>query len=220
MVDVTPLLKILNVAFLLFLISACFINFSLPSIKKFLDYEVIIHESVEKHDALKPPAITICPKKWKPEIEPKIDKANYETHCGNYSTAEDFTTCVTDKTYDGKEMIEYAKRGVYSVVDVEDFIDSQLWTGDLTFATVGRCYTLNYDQLLKPNPLLDGIFLQLVENNYTAFLYLSEPDFNFISSNPISMPVTMVTLHGIESGTLSVILKMVKTEELNRAEAP
>ena len=219
MVDMKPLIKILNVAFLLFLISACFIKFSLPSITKFLDYEVIIHESVEKHDALRPPAITICPKKWKPEREPMIDKVNYETHCGNSSTAEDFTTCVTNKTYSFKEMIQSARRGMYGDV-VEDFTDSQLWNWDLTFASVGRCYTFDYDQLLKPNPLIDGIRLQFVQNNYTDFLYLSEPDFNFISANPLSMPVTMVTLHGIESGTLSVILKMVKTEELNRVESP
>ena len=219
MVDVKPLIKILNVAFLLFLISACFINFSLPSIQKFLDYEVIIHESVEKHDALRPPAITICPKKWKPEREPEIKNVNYETYCGNSSTAEDFMACVTNKTYGFKEMIQSARRGMHGDV-VEDFTDSQLWAWDLTFASVGRCYTFNYDQLLKPNPLMDGIFLQLVENNYTDYLYLSEPDFNFISSNPLSIPVTLVTLHGIESGTLSVILKMVKTEELNRVEAP
>ena len=219
MVDVKPLLKILNVAFLLFLISACFINFSLPSIKKFLEYEVIIHESVEKHKALRPPAITICPKKWKPKTEPMIDNDNYETHCGNSSTSEDFMGCVTNKTYGRKEMIGYARRGVHSVVeDFIDYVDPQLWTWDLTFATLGRCYTLNYDQLLKPNPLTDGIFLQLV--NHTDSLYLSGPGFNFTTANPLMMPVTFVTLHGIESGTLSVILKMVKTEELNRVEAP
>ena len=89
----------------------------------------------------------------------------------------------------------------------------------MTFVGVGRCFTFNYDQLLKLNTLTDGITLQLVPNN-DYYIYLSEPDFNFITANPLTMPVTMVTLHGMEAGHLAVSLNVVGTEELNRLNAP
>ena len=66
---------------------------------------------------------------------------------------------------------------------------------------------------------MDGIVLLVQKNDY--YIYLSEPDFYFTAtSNPLAMPVTMVTLNRMESGQLGVFLKMVRTEELNRPEAP
>ena len=214
MVDVTQLLKIkiLKLIFLLCLICVCCFGFNFQSMKQFLDDEVIIHESVEKHNALRPPAITICPKKWKTESAPTIDTAHYEKHCANASTTEDYIGCVTNKTYGFEDMIQYARHGYSAEEDLSD------WSWDLTFAAVGRCYTLNYDQSFKVNPLIDGIRLQLVPDDY--YIYLSEPDFSFITNTPLTMPVTMVALHGLESGHLGVFLKMVRTEELNRLEAP
>ena len=217
--DVTQLLKVklLKVIFLLCLISICFFQFNFQSIKRFLDDEVIIHESVEKHDALKPPAITVCPKKWKPESGPQLDAAHYENHCGNASTREDFEACVTNKTFSLEEMIQCAMRGLNQV---EDLTDPQLWTSDVTFAVLGRCYTLDYDQLFTINPLKDGIALIVVENN-DYYIYFSEPDFHFIRAQPLlTVPVTMVALHGLNSSITSIMLKMVRTEELNRLEAP
>ena len=217
MVDVTLLVKILKVVFLLCLISVSFFHFNLPSIKRFLDNKVIIHESVEKHNALKPPAITICPKKWKTERAPTVDAAHYENHCSNASTTEDYVSCVTNNTYGFKDMIQHATHGFSNV---EDLTDPQLWSWDLTFAALGRCYTLDYDQMLKENPLEDGIEFRFVRKN-DFYIYLSEPDFHFIRGNPLlTVPVTMVTLHGFESRVLGVTLKMVRTEELNRLEAP
>ena len=218
MVDVTQLLKVLKVGFLLCLVSVCFLRFSFPAIKRFLDDKVIINESIEKHNSLRLPAITICPKKWKSALQ--VDSNHYERHCGNASTAEDYMTCVTNKTYGFEEIVQSATRGSRQIV--EDSTNPKLWTWDVTFAAVGRCYTLNYDQLLKLNPSEDGIVLNLVniqENDY--YIYLSEPDFYFTATaNPITMPVTMVTMHGMETGHLSIRLKMVRTEELNRLEAP
>ena len=223
MVDVGQLLKILKVVFLLCLISICFFRFNFPSIKKFLDDEVIINESVEKHNSLRPPAITICPRKWKPESMPVIDTTYYENYCGYASTplttAEDYMACVTNKTYGFEEMVQSATRG-FSHNAEENFTDARLWTWDLTLAVVGRCYTLNHDHLLQLNPLTDGILLQLVQKK-DYYIYFSEPDFHFIRAWPLlTIPVTMVALHGFESNYLSVTLKMVRTEELNRPEAP
>ena len=108
MVDVTQLLKVLKVVFFLCLISVCFFGFNFKSIKRFLDKEVIIQESVEKHNALRPPAITICPKQWKTESVPQADFTHYERHCGNASMAEDYEACVTNKTYSFEEMVRSA----------------------------------------------------------------------------------------------------------------
>ena len=217
MTDVTQLLKVLKVGFLLCLVSVCFLRFSFPAIKRFLDDKVIINESIEKHNSLRLPAITICPKKWKIENATQADSTHYERHCGNASTAEDYMTCVTNKTYSLEEIVQSATRGLRQIV--EDSTNPKLWTWDVTFAAMGRCYTLNYDELLKLNPLTDNIALQLVPNN-DYYIFLSEPDFYFISSTSLTMPVTMLTLHGMESGHLGIMLKVVRTEELNRLKAP
>ena len=136
MVDVTQLLKIkiLKLIFLLCLICVCCFGFNFPSLKQFLDGEVIIHESVEKPNALRPPAITICPKKWKTESAPRIDTAHYENHCANASTTEDYMGCVNNNTYGFEDMIQYARHGYSAGEDLTD------WSWDLTFAAVGRCY--------------------------------------------------------------------------------
>ena len=224
MVDVTQLVKILKVVFLLSLISVCFLGFNLPSINRFLDDKVIIHESVEKYDSLRPPAITICPKKWKSEKVTMVgahSAAHYENHCGNASTVDDYMACVTKKTYGFEEIVESATRGWFKGV-MENFTDPQLWTWDLTFAMWGRCYTLDYDKLFKVNPRNDGIALQLiVKKDYV--IYLFDPDFHFITANPLlTMPVTILALHGSKSDPKfrTVVIKMLRTEELNRLEAP
>ena len=126
---------------------------------------------------------------------------------------------LTNKTYGFEEMIQSATRGFLHNAE-ENFNDPRLWTWDLTLAVVGRCYTLNHDHLLQLNPLTDGIVLELVQMK-DYYVYFSEPDFHFIRANPLlTIPVTMVVLHGFESRYLSVVLKMVRTEELNRPEAP
>ena len=218
MVGVTHLLEVLKVVFLLCLVSVCFFHFSFPAIKRFLDQKIIINESVEKYNALRPPVITICPKKWKQDSVPHADTTKYERYCGNASTAEDYEACVTNETYGFKEIIQNATRGIW-LSGVDNLTDPQLWTWDVTFTAVGRCFTLNYHQLLRLNLNMNGILLRLQKNDY--YVYLSGPDFFFTAtSNPLTMPVTMVTLHGNESGVRSVFLKMARTEELNRPEAP
>ena len=125
------------------------------------------------------------------------------------------------KTYGFEEMVQHATRGVFKGF-MENFTDPQRWTWDLTLAMFGRCYTLDYDKLFKVNPRNDGIALQLiVKKDYV--IYLFDPDFHFITANPLlTMPVTILALHGSKSDPKfrTVVIKMLRTEELNRLEAP
>ena len=55
-----------KIVFLFSLIGICFIVFGLDFFKKFLACETTVNESTEQKQALKPPAITICPQVgWK-----------------------------------------------------------------------------------------------------------------------------------------------------------
>ena len=55
-----------KIIFLLFLIGICFFGFGLDFISRFCASEITVNESVEQKQALKPPAITICPQVgWK-----------------------------------------------------------------------------------------------------------------------------------------------------------
>ena len=63
-----------KIIFLLCLMGICFFGFGLPSIKRFFDKETTVTESVEKKDSLKPPAITVCPERWKPDTPPILPK--------------------------------------------------------------------------------------------------------------------------------------------------
>ena len=164
------LLRILQMAFFVSLLTICFFGFGLPCIKRFFDKEITVTESVEKKDSLKPPAITVCPERWKPDIPPILPFGHYKNKCRGANNTKDFEECVENKTFGFNELIVSARQGLLSNI-VKNLSDPRLWTSDLTLVLTGRCYTLNYDQLLKVDQETESVWVNLFPENYYVILH-------------------------------------------------
>ena len=90
---------ILKTIFYLSLFSICFFDFGRPCIQKLFADDVTVNEFVTKTTSLKPPAITICPQKWKNDSSPLMPEGNYMKNCKDASRANDFSHCVANKTF-------------------------------------------------------------------------------------------------------------------------
>ena len=207
------LLHILKMAFFLSLASICFFGFGLPCIKRFFANEITLNEFVKKKTSLKPPAVTICPQMWKPDSPPVMPLGHFKTNCRDANNTKDFSDCVRNKTFGISEVIVSATQGYQSnVVSNLSVSDPQLWTSDMTMAMVGRCYTLNYEQLLKVDEETESIVINLVPANY--YVYLHNPDFFLFTINPLTMPTTAVNLEAKNGSYLAITLELVQIEKL------
>ena len=210
-------LHILQMAFFLSLSTICFFGFGLPCLKRFFDNEITVREFVEKKTSLKPPAITVCPQKWKPDSPPIMPVGHYKKKCGDANDTQDFIDCVANKTFGIREVIVSATQGYQSnVVRNLSVSDPHLWTWDMTMAMVGRCYTLHYEQLLKVDQETDSIVVNLVPGNY--YIGLHHPDFFLFTINPLTMPMTTVNLQERNGSYLSIALEQVQREKLNEVD--
>ena len=101
-------------------------------------------ESVEKNDKLRLPAVTVCAI---PGWTKRISKGAgaYKEECQNVTTAQGFSSCVKNKTFSFNDLVVSAARGDNGTENEKDLSDFNLWTWDMTFPAVGRCYTLDYD---------------------------------------------------------------------------
>ena len=141
---------------------------------------------------------------------------NYRKNCKDASGAEDFSNCVTNKTFGLDEVIVDVTQGV----GFKELSDPKLWTSDMTLTTGGRCYTLEHDQQLKVDFQTDSIWINLVVNDY--YVYLHNPDFLIVTLNPLTiplqfMPVTPKDLTNTSS--LGLTLQVVQRQNLDRPEA-
>ena len=208
--------QILKTTFFLSLFSVCFIRFGLPCLKKFLANKVIVNEFVTKNISLKPPAITICPQKWKNQPSPMTAIGNYRKNCENANGANDFSDCVANKTFGFDEVILFAQQGIEDVSAIK-LSDPNLWTSDMTLTTGGRCYTLKYDQELKVDFRTDSIVINLAVIDY--FIFLHNPDFFLVTLNPLTVPVKYMPVNPQDltnTSCLGLTLEAVQRHNLDR----
>ena len=207
-------LRYLKLTFFLSLFSICFFGFGLPCIQRFFDNEISVKEFVEKRSSLKAPSITVCPLMWKTDVPPIIPKGHYKKNCRDADDTKDFEECVRNNTFGIDEVIVDATQGYKSsIVRHLPVSDSRLWTSDMTMTMPGRCYTLNYDQLLKVDQETEAVVVDLVPGNY--YLYLHHPDFFLFTINPLTMPTTAVDLQVMNASYLGLVLEMVQVNNLN-----
>ena len=103
--------QILKAMFYLSLFSICSFEFGRPCIQKFFDNDVTVNEVVTENTSLKPPAITICPQKWKNDTSPSFPFGNYRNNCKDANGANDFSNCVANKSFGIDEVIISARQG-------------------------------------------------------------------------------------------------------------
>ena len=122
-------------------------------------------ESVEKNDKLRLPAVTVCAiPGWTKRTSMRTGA--YKEECQNVSTAQGFSSCIKNKTFSFKDLVVSASRGVLNGTEnKKDLSDFNLWTWDMTFPAVGRCYTLDYDVPVGINLEKDILAIRLNPNH-------------------------------------------------------
>ena len=109
---------------------------------------------MEKNDKLRLPAVTVCAiPGWTKRIS--MGAGAYKEECQNVTTAYGFLSCIKNKTFSFNDLVINATRGNYGTENEKDLSDFNLWTWDMTFPAVGRCYTLDYDVPVGMNQMKD-----------------------------------------------------------------
>ena len=213
-----------KIIFLLFLIGICFFGFGLDFISRFCASEITVNESVEQKQALKPPAITICPQVgWKNSNT--STEAGFKVNCEKANSAEKFWNCLEEKTYNFSEIVLSATHGLPDFPDrkVKNLSDEkQFWKWSTPNRQLGKCHTLLYEQPLQIDMTDDAIVINLSSPELYYTVYLHDPDFFMTSFNPFAMPMSIIHFNPKElsSGHLALPMAQVRTEKLNRAEMP
>ena len=167
--------------------------FGIPSWNKFQAREVIINKRDITTDEIAPPALTICAENgWKSEdYAYDIEDYNlsleyldnmYSTiiiqNCGQTSNFEESLECIDGKTYSLGDLVPKAIEDKHS----KDILNSSSWISDISYTQVGKCHTLNNS---VPLDFSNWVF-NLKNISYKIFVH--DPDFHLISSNPAVIP--------------------------------
>ena len=215
------ILYVSKIVFLFCLIGICFFVFGLDFITKYLASEITVTESIEQEQALRPPAITICPQVgWK---NSKADNASFRVHCEHANNADMFWECLEDKTYDFDEIILSASHGQPMHLVKNLSWDEQIWTWSTPARTVGRCYTLHYDQLFKIDMATDAIVVNLNQSSKLYYhVFLHDPDFFTLTYNPFATPLSFFAINpkALRNSHLLLPIAITRMKKLNQERTP
>ena len=106
--------------------------------------------------------------------------------CQGANTSEKFQGCVERETFNNSAK---ARQGIAG-----NFLPPAAWTWDVTAAIDGRCFTLNFEQLLSIDISVDSLVFDLDEE-MTYYLFLHQPDFFLVTYNPLTMPTVDMVLN-------------------------
>ena len=214
-------IHVLKMIFLFCLIGVCFFVFGFDFIARFLARETTVNESLEQKQALKPPAITICPQVgWK---NSNFSTAGFRVHCKNANSSDMFWKCLEERTYNFSEIILSATHG-HPLNVVKTLTDGpKFWTWSTPGRSEGRCFTLLYDQHFQIDMKTDVIVINLKPPSRYYTVFLHDPDFFVITYNPFTLPVTEIDINPAELNEkthLLLSMAQMKTKKLNKPEMP
>ena len=220
--------------FLLFLFSCFILLFGWPALSTFLESKVMIHTSdnaymVASKRKVSAPTITFCPKTmpsiksgWKNISSKHRQNQVLETQCGTTGkTAEDILECIEKKTYDLNETILSAEMGISEPKNLLG--NSTSWSWDVSYTNDGRCHTFKATLFLEANMDKGALIFGLNQSlGYT--IYIHDPHFFLLSSNPITIPEFKVQRNPDQYGGRKFYsmnyIRVTKYIKMNRKDAP
>ena len=173
------------VVLLLFLVFV--LVFGCKSYEKYKQGGTTFNSRPIKNEAIRAPAITICPKNqvtqigWKGNESMAMNtKANklLGVFCKNATNAEDVSACIWSKTNSFDEAVDvFENRG--------KAINETFWAEDATLMQYGRCYTLN-NTLVLGSDFETSMYLFL-NNTLRYTIVIHDPNFYFLAVNPLTI---------------------------------
>ena len=200
--------------------------FGLKSLERYLERAVIVHTRQESSKGLlEAPGVTICldPVIMTRKVINMMRRDSYiedslKEICKVNTNKDDdmqFKHCFETQFLNTSEMI---REVVWNKTRVQD---PNMWMETITNFYFGKCQALQYEGMLGTG--LDTNSVQIILNpNHDYYFFLHDPNFFFLSSNPITIPrlKNRVALDG-----KSMVLKMkhlaaAEHRRLNREGSP
>ena len=191
------LLLLTRIAIILALAIFQFIFFGLPAWEKYsravvgeakiMEKQDSLRSPVDPFDGLRPPAITLCPFKYKfngwkqASIQDKdaFSDQSYNRWCESANSTADFEKCIEEETFGLNDTV------IQAVGAGKDVTGPEFWTSDVSLSLFGRCYTMHLDVKLGVS-ILTSIILYL-NPNLTYQIFFHQPDIYYSAFNPVAL---------------------------------
>ena len=167
------------------------------------------------------PAVTVCARDTSLGIGWRkaggkvalIQEDLVQRQCGGET--QNVTDCVQKNTFNLTEVVGDMVMG-YS--GNRDLVESRFWSEDFTWTVDGRCYTLNYPNLVKDEFYVDQLVIKSTVPSMFQIIFVHDPKLFVNNYNPKSIPMTRRKVTNSESYTMMITL--VEHSLLNRASNP
>ena len=155
--------------------------FGIPSIERFISNEVLIVTSEAYPGKIPLPAVTV--------VYNNASTNGWEALKKFCVESGDLRSCIQENTHSLSETV-HAELGF----DLrESLMAPQLWREDFTDPLFGRSYTLVYPHRRANNWRTDDINLHVNNSDgITRRIFIHDPDFFVLTSNPLTIPMTML----------------------------
>ena len=170
--------------FILSLFTTFLYNFGIPAMKEYLKEEVFVKISKDSStDGTVPaPAITVC------AINPETG-LGWKSESTAQSTKNGFVGC---DGLDGKKFIDCVNTLAYDIEDIvvtipdsQEYTTAEIVSTDITLAAAGKCHTFSQERMSSEAGNLE---LPPLNKSLDYRIFIHDPDFFFISTNPKVYP--------------------------------
>ena len=151
------------------------------------------------------PAVTVCARETSLGIGWRkaggkvalIQEDLVQRQCGGET--QNVTDCVQKNTFNLTEVVGDMVMG-YS--GNRDLVESRFWSEDFTWTVDGRCYTLNYPNLVKDEFYVDQLVIKSI---VPSVIFVHYPKLFVNNYNTKSMPMTRRKVTNSESYMMTVV---------------
>ena len=183
--------------------------FGLPSLWRYLEWEVLTIDSRKETRGVPAPAITFCARS--PKTGPWREEGGLEKNLERCNTSKDVFACMETQAWAREDVVTNAEDG-----KKQDMSSSNLWKSQF-LKGFWSCHTFSLnDERIGPS---DEIFFHLNRSMLYAF-YIRGPDFFIQNYNPLAFPNNYGKLFPSKDCNSYFTLALTERRELNTKEDP
>ena len=157
--------------------------FGIPSVERFIDKEVLTVTTETYPDKIPLPAVTVTTSDASDGGWEALEMVCVES--------KDIKSCIQENT----RSLQDTGHAELGFTLRESLMAPQMWREDFTRSFYGRSYTLVYPHLRGINWKTDAINLHVnTSDNLTRRIYIHDPEYFLLNSNPQALPITRLTL--------------------------
>ena len=199
-----PLLFVSKVFFQAGLLALFGYFFGLPAVSRYLSKEVLTVTTNSYPGKIPNPSVTV--------VIVNSSWVGLEKACGD---SENIKSCIVERTRSLPDTI-HAELGQSA-----SLMAPELWREDFTYPFYGRSYTLLYPNLRGNNWRTDDIVLHVNNSDgLTRRIFIHDPDFFVVTTNPLTLPISTLILTPSMSGRFYYSLALREHRQLNTPTNP